>query len=92
MLFWTDSKFRGPFIFQLEDGKVDMAIGDFLIMRETYDVVDYSNFVSVSEIMFSVCLPPRVKGTFNMLRPFRYGLVMEFFSLTGDEGQFRPHC
>ena len=56
--------------FQFENGAIDLAIGDFFIMQQYADLVDFSNYVAVSEITFSVCIPPRIKGTYNILRPF----------------------
>ena len=47
---------------------IGMTAGDY--RSDIAEVIDYTDFVSINEVMFNVCPPRRIKGTFNILRPF----------------------
>ncbi len=60
---------------QVIDGIIDISIGENPYKKYLFGRMDFSNFFSVSEIMFTVCEPPVIKGTFNILRPFGYDIL-----------------
>ena len=56
--------------FQVIDGKLDLAIADTIVTIEILEQADASNFVSLAEVMTTVCIPKPKKALLNILRPF----------------------
>jgi len=55
---------------QVIKGKLDFAVTDAALKRELLDTADMSNFITVAEVMFTVCQPKLRKSLLNILRPF----------------------
>ena len=45
-------------------------MADTPIRKEILEVADLSNYLTISEIMFSVCHPKLKQSLFNVVRPF----------------------
>ena len=56
--------------FQISDGKLELAVADLAIRQDIIEAADMSNFVSLAEVMTTVCYPKPRKALFNILRPF----------------------
>lgn len=63
------------FCFQVISGDLDMVIAEIPYKLHFLKKFDMSNYFSTSEVMFTVCEPKRIKGTFNVLGPFGYQLM-----------------
>jgi hypothetical protein len=55
---------------QILKGRLDLGLSEMPIKSDFLEYFDMTNFMSVSEVMFTVCQPRRKPGTFNILRPF----------------------
>ena len=56
--------------FQLESNLIDIGIGAQDYNTDKAVLVDYTSFVYINEVMMDVCLPRRLKGLYNIARPF----------------------
>ena len=56
--------------FQISDGKLDLAVAETVVRQDILETADFSNFVSLAEVMTTVCYPKPRKALFNILRPF----------------------
>ena len=55
---------------QVIDGKLDLGIADTIITKEFLEAADMSDFLSIAEVMTTVCYPKPRKALLNILRPF----------------------
>ena len=57
-------------ILQLIRNQIDFGITPADFRTDVGRFVDYTNYVYINEVMFNVCFPKAVKGTYNIVRPF----------------------
>jgi hypothetical protein len=58
------------FFFEIASNKIDIGISVQDYNTEKAAVVDFTSFVYINEVMMDVCFPRRLKGLYNIARPF----------------------
>jgi hypothetical protein len=54
----------------LIEKEIDFGITIAEFRSDVGAVVDYTDFVSINEVIFNVCGPQRLTGIYNIFRPF----------------------